>query len=136
MMAEDIEGLEGVVYHIDDLLVWGRDQEEHDTRLHTVIQRVEKAGIIMCVLLMWTSVNKVAFLGHIILASSISPDPSKTEAITEMTELTNVSELRSFLGMVNQMGKFIPQLAEKDKALRSSLQKELLDLGYGPGESF
>ena len=45
MMAEVIEGLEGVVCHIDDLLVWGRDQEEHDARLHGVLQRLEKAGI-------------------------------------------------------------------------------------------
>ena len=45
MMAEVIEGLEGVVCHIDDLLVWGRDQEEPDARLHGVLQRLEKAGI-------------------------------------------------------------------------------------------
>lgn len=41
-----------------------------------------------------------------------------------MKEPTNVSELRSFLGMVNQVGKFIPQLAEKDKALRDLLSKK------------
>ena len=37
MMAEVIEGLEGVVCHIDDLLVWGLDQDEYDTRLHAVL---------------------------------------------------------------------------------------------------
>lgn len=124
VMAEVIEGLEGVVCHIDDLLVWGCDQEEHDARLHAVLQRVEKAGITLNVEKCELSKNKVAFLGHIISASGISPDPSKTEAITEMMEPTNVSELRSFLGMVNQMGKFIPQLAEKDKALRELLSKK------------
>lgn len=36
----------------------------------------------------------------------------------------NVSELRSFLGMVNQMGRFIPNLAEKDKVLRDLLSKK------------
>lgn len=45
MMAEVTEGLEGVVCHIDDLLVWGQDQREHDARLHAVLQRLEKGGI-------------------------------------------------------------------------------------------
>ena len=49
MMAEVIEGLEGVVCHIDDLLVWGRDQKEHDARLHGVLQRLEEAGITLYV---------------------------------------------------------------------------------------
>lgn len=50
-------------------------------------------------------------------AKSISPDPKKTEAIRKMIQQTSISELRSFLGMVKQLGKFIPQLAEKDKTL-------------------
>ncbi len=44
-MAEVTEGLEGVVCNINDLLVWGCDQGEHGTRLHAVLQRLEKAGI-------------------------------------------------------------------------------------------
>ncbi|XP_042072880.1 uncharacterized protein K02A2.6-like [Haplochromis burtoni] len=124
MMAEVIEGLEGVVCHIDDVLVWGRNHQEHDSRLHATLQRLEKAGITLNVEKCELSQSKVAFLGHIIADTGISPDPKKTEAITEMTEPTNVSELRSFLGMVNQVGKFIPHLAEKDKALRDLLSKK------------
>lgn len=41
-----------------------------------------------------------------------------------MREPTNISELRSFLGMVNQLGKFIPNLSEKDKPLRELLSKK------------
>jgi len=93
-------------------LVWGRDQGEHDARLHAVLQRVEKAGITLNVDKCKLSTSEVLFLGHIITAAGISPDPRKTEAITELEEPTNVGELRSFLGMVNQLGKFIPQLAE------------------------
>ena len=77
---------------------------------------------------MWKSVNspraRWPFWEHIISVTGIRPDPKKTEAITEMKEPTNVSEMRSFLGMVNQLGKFIPQLAEKDKALRDLLLKK------------
>ena len=45
MMAEVIEGLGSMVCHIDDILVWGQDKEEHDAWLHTVLQRLGKARI-------------------------------------------------------------------------------------------
>ncbi|RXN31806.1 Transposon Ty3-G Gag-Pol poly [Labeo rohita] len=59
-----------------------------------------------------------------ISAEGISPDPMKAAAVRNMMEPSNVSELRSFLGMVNQLGRFIPKLADKDKALRDLLSKK------------
>ncbi|XP_041671079.1 neoverrucotoxin subunit beta-like [Cheilinus undulatus] len=124
MMAEVTEGLDGVVCHIDDLLVWGRDQEEHDARLHAVLKSLEKAGITLNMSKCELSKSEVVFLGHVISAAGIRPDPRKTEAIMELKEPSNVSEVRSFLGMVNQLGKFTPQLAEKDKPLCNLLSKK------------
>ncbi|XP_025755625.1 uncharacterized protein LOC112842686 [Oreochromis niloticus] len=136
MMVEVIEGLEGVVCHIDDVLVWGCNHQEHDSHLHATLQRLEKAGITLNVEKCELSQSKVAFLGHIIADTGISPDPKKMEAITEMTEPTNVSELRSFLGMVNQVGKFIPHLAEKNKALRDLLSKKNTCCGKKDGDQW
>lgn len=109
MATEVTEGLEGVVCYMDDVLVWGQTQEEHDAHLHAVLERIQKAGIALNVGKCDLSKQEVTLLGHVISASGISPDPSKTEAVRKMGEPTNVSELRSFLGMVNQLGKFIPQ---------------------------
>lgn len=123
-MAEVIEGLEGVICHVDDLLVWGQNQEQHDLRLHAVLQRLEDAGITLNTEKCDLSKGKVVFLGHVISVEGLHPDPMKTEAITEMKVPTNVSEVRSFLGMVNQLGRFIPQLSDKDKPLRDLLSKK------------
>lgn len=123
MVTEVTEGLDGVVCHMDDILVWGRSQEEHDTRLHAVLQKMEQAGITLNVDKCSLSQKKVKFLGHIISDFGVQPDPAKTAAVQEMPEPTTVTELRSFLGMVNQLGKFIPHLAEKDKPLRDLLSK-------------
>ncbi len=89
-----------------------------------MLQRLAKAGITLNVDKCELSTSKVVFLGHIITAAHIHPNPRKIEAITEMKEPTNVSELRSFLSMVNQLGKFIPLLAEKDKPLLDLLSKK------------
>lgn len=69
VMVEAIDGLEGVVCHIDDLLVWGRDQEQHDVRLHALLQKLEKAGITLNMDKYELSKSEVVFL---------TPDPEKT----------------------------------------------------------
>ena len=59
------------------------------------------------------------FLGHIISPGGIAVDPSKTDAITKMYVLESLTELQRFLGMVNYLGKFIPNLVEVTAQLRS-----------------
>ena len=53
----------------------------------------------------------VAYLGHIITQEGLHTEETKVRAIVEAPEPTNVGELRSFLGMVNYYGKFLPDLA-------------------------
>ena len=48
---------------------------------------------------------------------SIYPDPDEVQAIVEMKSLTNVPEVRCFLGKVHQISKFAPHLANKAKPL-------------------
>ena len=124
MVTEVTEGLEGVVCHMDDVLIWGATQEEHDARVHTVLEKAQRAGITLntdkCE---WTK-SEVKFLGCIVSADGLRPDPEKTRAVQQMEQPNNISELRSFLGMVTQLGKFLPNLSEKDKALRDLLSKK------------
>lgn len=84
-----------------------------------VLQKIQNAGITLNVNKCDLSKSEIHFLGHIISADVIRPDPAKRV----MQPPSNVSEVRSFLGMVNQLGKFIPQLAEKDRPLRDLLSK-------------
>ena len=61
--------------------------------------------------------QSIVFLVHIISPEGIKIDPSKTEAITKMLLLGSVNELQRFLGMVNYLGKFFPNLAENTTPL-------------------
>ncbi|XP_062399854.1 uncharacterized protein K02A2.6-like [Sardina pilchardus] len=124
MTSEVTAGLDGVVCHVDDILIWGATMEQHDARVHAVLERAEKAGVTLNMSKCEFGRQEVKFLGHIISADGVKPDPEKTKAVQDMREPTNISELRSFLGMVNQLGKFIPNLSEKDKPLRELLSKK------------
>ena len=74
------------------------------------------------------------FLGHVISVDSIEADPEKIAAITNLSPPTNTQEVRSFLGMVNQLSKFTSHLAEKSKPLRELLQKDRAWV-WGPAQA-
>nr|XP_055074185.1 uncharacterized protein K02A2.6-like [Misgurnus anguillicaudatus] len=121
-MSRILEGLEGVVCQMDDVLVWGSTQSEHDERLRRTLSRLQEAGVTLnekCEF----SRSKIKFLGQIIEETGVSADPDKVEAIKAMKQPCNVSETRRFLGMVNHLGKFLPHLTEKTQPLRDLLRK-------------
>ncbi|MDD9361325.1 MAG: reverse transcriptase, partial [Anaplasma sp.] len=125
MMHQLLEGLDGVVCHIDDILVWAKSREEHDSRLREVLCRLKEKGLTLnrdkCVFAQET----VKFLGHVINKDGVTPDKDKITTIVDMPPPTNVTELKRFLGMVNFIARFIPNLAIKTGPLRELLHKDV-----------
>ena len=109
---------------MDDILVFGENQTQHDKRLMDVLQRLEKCGVTLNSEKCEFSVRSVKFVGHIIGEDGISADPLKVKAIIEMDKPSNITELRRFLGMANQLSKFTIDLAETTKPLRDLLSKK------------
>ena len=120
-MGKLLEGLEGVVCLIDDVLVVGTNQEQHDERLMRVLERIESVGVTLNPEKCEFSKSSVRFLGHCIDKDGVRADPEKTAAICSMQPPRSVSELRRFMGMINQTGKFSPNIAEISKLLRELL---------------
>lgn len=88
---------------MDEVLVHGKDQNLHDTRLEAVLQKLKETGITLNADKCEFSRNKAKFVGHIIDADGIRADPDKIQAIKDMNPPSNVSDVRRFLGMVNQL---------------------------------
>lgn len=116
-----LQGLEGVEIHMDDIIVWGSSQEEHDRRLRAVLERLEKIGMTLNEKKTVFSVDKITFLGHKVSAEGIAPDEKKISAIVNMEAPLNVTEVQRFLGMVNFLGKYIPRKAEILEPINSLL---------------
>ena len=68
--------------------------------------------------------NCVKFLGHVIDNLGIRPDPDKVDAVVRFTTPTSPGDIRRLLGMVNQMSKFSPRLADYTQPLRELLVKD------------
>ena len=69
--------------------------------------------------------QQVTFAGHQITKDGVKPEPRKIDAIVKFPAPTNITELRSFLGLANQLGMFIPDLAHATQDLRSLLKKNV-----------
>ena len=60
-----LDGLSGVVCHMDDVLIWGQDQHQHDKRLHTVLNKLQEAGVTLNMEKCELGRREVKFLGYI-----------------------------------------------------------------------
>ena len=123
-MSSILAGFDRVVCLIHDILVFGRSQSEHDNRLQYTLERIQNSGVTLNYEKYVLSQNSVKFLGQIVDQNGIKPDLEKVNAIACIAEPTNVSEIRRFLGMVNQHSKFSLKLAELTNPLRDLLSKK------------
>ena len=114
--------LEGVVCLID-VLVFGRNQEEYDVRLLAAFQRLEEANVMLNQAKCEFNKSSVKFLGHgHVVKNGIAPDPDKTSAIRKMPTPRSISDVRRFMGLVNQLGKFSSRIAEISQPLMQILR--------------
>ena len=97
-MSTILAGLEGVLVLIDDVLIWGKDEKEHNDRLTAALNRVSEAGVTLNGEKCKYGKTSIEFLGHLLSSEGIQADPAKISAIVQMQPPKNVSELRRFLG--------------------------------------
>ena len=122
-MSRILLGLNGILCQMDDVLVFGKGKEEHDVHLSSALNRFQEAGVTLNKEKCEFAKAELIFLGHLIDQHGIRPDPVKTMAIWSMSSPSNITELRRFLSMVNQLGKLSPQLAQMTQPLRELLSK-------------
>ncbi|UYV64475.1 K02A2.6-like [Cordylochernes scorpioides] len=124
VMDRVLSGIGGVICYIDDVLIATASIEEHLALLKTIFARLAKYNIKLkkekCLFLQ----KEIEYLGHLVTGEGIRPLDHKVQAIQKAKTPTNISELRSFLGLVNFYGKFIPNLPELLKPLHELLHKK------------
>jgi hypothetical protein len=121
---EALAGVAGVVKVVDDILVQAENYEQLEERLEQVLERCRAARITLTKGKFYVG-EEVKFAGFIITGAGIKPDPGKIRAISDFPAPTNISALRSFLGLANQLGMFHSGLAAATNDLRWLLKKDV-----------
>ncbi len=124
-MDKAFEGMTGCTAIVDDILIWGRDRQEHDKNLQQCLKRCREIGIKLNPDKTEIGLTEIQYFGHVLSADGLKPDPAKVAAIRDMTPPENRSELETVLGMITYLSKFAPDLAELTSALRQLLAKDV-----------
>lgn len=123
VMDDMFRDLSYVKCYLDDILITGRTEEEHWKRLCEVLRSLLVSGAQLDLAKCMFAVPELPFLGHIISKDGLKTAPSKVQAVLEAQRPTDVTLLKSFLGLVNYYGRFIPRLAHSAAPLNILTQK-------------
>ena len=124
-MDKVLDGVPKTGCRVDDILIVTDTQEEHLDILDLVLTRLEEHGLQAREVKSVFSVQNVTYIWHYLDADSIHCTKDKLEAIMNMRAPENVTELRSFLGLITYYQKFIPNLSSMFQPLHELLQKDV-----------
>lgn len=108
-----LQGCDGSGVFLDDITVTVRTDEEHEKNLEKALERLKQRGLRVMREKCAFMEDSVEYLGFVIDKNGRHISGEKTKALFEMPSPADISQLRSFLGMVNHYSKLLPQLSAK-----------------------
>ena len=119
-----LQGLEGTIKLVDDILVQAPNKKVLKKRMRSLLTRCREKNLILSKKKLKIS-SSIKFAGHQVSADGVRPLPERLAGIREFPTPKDVSALRGFLGAVNQLGFFIPDIAHATAPLRELLKKNV-----------
>lgn len=125
MVEKHFGDIQGALPIYDDIIIAGRNEEEHDAVLRKVLSRARERNIKFNRSKIQFRVNRVKYMGEMVSEDGFSPDPDKISAILDMPKPTCKQDLQRLLGMINFLAKYVPNMSDLTQSLRSLLKKDI-----------
>ena len=122
-MDQILQGIPKSQCLLDDIVVAGRDEDEHFNILNQVLERLDKNNLTINPKKCAFFQESITFCGHQIDKEGLHKTLDKIQAVREAPRPCKVTELRSFLGLVNYYNRFLPNLSTRLTPLYVLLQK-------------
>nr|VZI51040.1 unnamed protein product [Spirometra erinaceieuropaei] len=119
-----LSGIPGTAVYLDDIIIVGRSPAELQDRVCAVLERVQEYGFRLRADKCQFFLDSIKYLGFVFDVSGRHPDPENIRAIQRMPAPKNVSQLRSFLGLISYYSAFLPSQHDVRAPLNRLLQKD------------
>nr|VZI51435.1 unnamed protein product [Spirometra erinaceieuropaei] len=119
-----LSGIPGTAGYLDDIIIVGRSPAELQDRVCAVLGRVQEYGFRLRAEKCQFFIDSIKYLGFVFDVTGRHPDPENIRAIQRMPAPKNVSQLRSFLGLISYYSAFLPSLHDVRAPLNRLLQKD------------
>jgi hypothetical protein len=113
-----------MVVFIDDILIYSKDEEEHEKHLHLVLHKLRDHQLYAKMSKCEFWLKEVLFLGHVLSEGGISIDPSKIEDVFSWNTTISVFDIHSFLGLAVYYRRFIEGFYKISKPMTELLGKD------------
>ena len=109
----------------DDLIISAKDEAEHDAIILRVLERARQQNVKFNANKIQYKVNTVTYMGHIVSAEGMRPDPRKVEAIVNMPRPSDRQGLMRLPGMIKYLAQYIPNESSITAPLRLLLKQDV-----------
>ena len=116
------ENFEKCVIYLDDILIYGKNIQEHNERLKIVLNKIRQSGVKLAPAKCAFMRDSIKYLGHIISEKGIKTDPDKIRAVTNWEIPNSNQELQSFMGFCNYYRRFIHAYGDLVRPLEDLLR--------------
>jgi len=113
-----------VIVYLDDILIYSRTREDYARHLRIVLKTLRDNKLYVKAKKCELFRTKVEYTGHYISDKGITVDPRKIETIKNWPAPTNMSEVRSFLGLASYYRKFVQGFSAIATPLTALLHKD------------
>ena len=96
-----------MIVFIDDILVYSKSKKEHEEHLRIVLEMLREKKLYSKFSKCEFWLDSVSFLGHVVSKDGVMVDPSKIEAVKRWVRPTNVTEVRSFIGLASYYRRLV-----------------------------
>ena len=124
-IRKKLMGLKGALNIYDNILVWGRDYDDHFEHLKACIERCAEHGIVLKPSKTNTCLNKIKWFGRTFTADGVTADREKIQAIVAGGRPENIEDVRSFLMACQYNAKFLfdhPEVQETYEEVTAPLR--------------
>ena len=120
-----LKDIPGCFVDIDDILVFGKDLADHDFTLKQVLYKIQDANLKLNKEKCKFRKSEVTYQGQVFTEHGMKADSEKVKAICELPAPINITQLRQFMGMVNYLGRYVPNLSSVMKPMSELLKSDV-----------